>query len=39
VVRENVTVGKKAVEDVRELSGEVRREELIIESPTDRVKS
>jgi uncharacterized protein (TIGR02271 family) len=39
VVRENVTVGKKAVEDVRDLSDEVRHEELIVDNPTERRKA
>jgi uncharacterized protein (TIGR02271 family) len=39
VVRENVSVGKKAVEDVRDLTGEVRHEELIVENPTERKRA
>jgi len=39
VVRENVTVGKKAVEDVRDLSDEVRHEELIVDNPAERRKA
>lgn len=31
VVREEVSVGKKRVEEVRDLGGEVRREELVVE--------
>lgn len=37
VVREEVSVGKKAVEEVRDLSGEVRHEELVVEDPDKRV--
>jgi uncharacterized protein (TIGR02271 family) len=36
VVREEVAVGKKPVQDVRDLTGEVRREELVVEDPTKR---
>jgi len=39
VVRENVKVGKKEVEDTRDLSDEVRREELVVENPTERRKA
>lgn len=34
VVREEVAVGKKPVQDVRDLSGEVRREELVVDDQT-----
>lgn len=34
VVREDVSVGKRAVEEVRDLSDEVRHEELRVEDPT-----
>lgn len=36
VVREEVSVGKRPVEEVRDLTGQVRREELVVEDPTDR---
>jgi uncharacterized protein (TIGR02271 family) len=36
VVREEVSVGKKAVEEVRDLSGQVRREELIVDDTTTK---
>ena len=36
VVREEVSVGKKSVEEVRDLGGEVRREELIVDDSTKR---
>jgi uncharacterized protein (TIGR02271 family) len=36
VVREEVAVGKKPVQEVRDVSGEVRREELVVEDPTKR---
>jgi uncharacterized protein (TIGR02271 family) len=34
VVREEVAVGKKPVQEVRDLSGEVRREELVVDDQT-----
>jgi uncharacterized protein (TIGR02271 family) len=34
VVREEVAVGKKPVQDVRDVSGEVRREELVVDDQT-----
>jgi stress response protein YsnF len=34
VVREEVAVSKKPVEEVRDLSGEVRREDLIVDDQT-----
>lgn len=34
VVREEVSVGKREVEDVRDLSSDVRREELVVDDPT-----
>jgi uncharacterized protein (TIGR02271 family) len=36
VVREEVAVGKKPVQEVRNLSGEVRREELVVDDQTQR---
>ncbi len=36
VVREEVSVGKRAVEDVRDLTDEVRREELVVDDPTSK---
>jgi uncharacterized protein (TIGR02271 family) len=36
VVREEVNVGKKPVQDVRDLSGEVRHEELVVDDQTKR---
>lgn len=36
VVREEVAVGKKAVGQVRDLTGEVRHEELVVDDPTTR---
>lgn len=36
VVREEVAVGKKPVSEVRDLSGEVRREELVVDDQTKR---
>lgn len=36
VVREEVSVGKKAVEDVRDVSGEVRHEELVVDDDVTR---
>lgn len=39
VVRENVKVGKKAVENTRDLTDQVRREELVVENPTERRKA
>jgi uncharacterized protein (TIGR02271 family) len=38
VVREEITVGKKPVSDVRDLSGEVRHEELVVEGDTNTRK-
>ncbi len=35
-VREEVAVGKKPVEEVRSLTGDVRHEELVVEDPTKR---
>ncbi|HVG27649.1 MAG TPA: YsnF/AvaK domain-containing protein [Acidobacteriaceae bacterium] len=35
-VREEVAVGKRPVENVRDLSGEVRREELVVDDQTER---
>lgn len=37
VVREEVAVGKKPVGEVRDLTGEVRREELVVEDGTKKV--
>lgn len=37
VVREEVSVGKRAVEETRDLSGQVSREELVVEDPTNTV--
>lgn len=37
VVREEVAVGKKPVSEVRDLSGEVRREELVVDDETKEV--
>ena len=37
VVREEVSVGKRPVEEVRDVTGEVRREELVVDDPTKRV--
>jgi len=34
VVREEVSVGKRPVEEVRDVSGEVRREELVVDDTT-----
>jgi len=34
VVREEVSVSKRPVEEVRDVSGEVRREELVVDDPT-----
>ena len=34
VVREEVSVGKRPVEDVRDVTGEVRREELVVDDST-----
>ncbi|KAA6460342.1 YsnF/AvaK domain-containing protein [Acidobacteria bacterium AB60] len=36
VVREEVSVAKRPVEDVRDVSGEVRREELVVDDTTKR---
>ncbi len=36
VVREEVSVGKKSVEEVRDLGGEIRREELVVDDSTKR---
>lgn len=36
VVREEVAIGKKPIQEVRDLAGEVRREELVVEDPTKR---
>jgi uncharacterized protein (TIGR02271 family) len=36
VVREEVAVGKKPIQEVRDLTGEVRREELVVEDSTKR---
>jgi uncharacterized protein (TIGR02271 family) len=36
VVREEVAVGKKPVQEVRNLSGDVRREELVVDDQTQR---
>lgn len=37
VVREEVSVGKKPVEEVRDLTGEVRHEELVVNDNTKRI--
>lgn len=39
VVRDEVRVGKKPVEQVREVGGDVRREELVVEDETKRERS
>jgi uncharacterized protein (TIGR02271 family) len=39
VVREEVSVSKKPVEEVRDLSGEVRHEELVVDDKTRRKRS
>jgi len=36
VVREEVSVGQRPVEEVQDVTGEVRREELIVEDPTSK---
>jgi uncharacterized protein (TIGR02271 family) len=36
VVRENVAVGKKPVQEIQDLSGDVRHEELTVDDPTRR---
>ena len=38
-VREEVSVGKRTVEDVKDLSGEVRSEELIVDDKTNAVRN
>jgi len=39
VVREEVAVGKRPVQEVRDLSGEVRREELVVDDQTNRKRA
>jgi uncharacterized protein (TIGR02271 family) len=39
VVREEVNVSKKPVEEVRDLTGEVRHEELVVDDQTRRKRS
>lgn len=39
VVREEVSVGKRSIEDVRELSDEVRHEELIVDDQTKAARN
>jgi len=39
VVREEVSVGKKPVEQVRDLTGDVRHEELVVDDETKRERS
>lgn len=38
VVREEVSIGKKSVQEVRDLSDQVRHEELVVEDPTVTTK-
>ena len=39
VVREEVAVGKRPVQEVRDLSGDVRREELVVDDQTTRKRA